>query len=312
LSAGGAAPARPVTEVAVGVLIRADGAVLMADRPAGKPYAGYWEFPGGKIEPGETVAQALERELAEELGVRVHASLPWTVIEHDYPHAYVRLHFRRVYRWEGEPQAVEGQRLQFHRPGAVAPAPLLPAAVPALRWIQLPSVMARRAADGAPASVALDWLQDAIGRGVRLVLWDEPHLAPAEQVALAQRARALAAPYGVPLLDAAAAAAPSALGAADGQFLTRAGLRHAVPAAVGGWLGAAAGSREELCRAAALGCDLALWDGGGSATMVALDARLAALATLQAPLPVYVPAPLSLTALAAAQRAGAHGLLIEL
>jgi len=312
LSAAGAAPARPVTEVAVGVLIRADGAVLMADRPAGKPYAGYWEFPGGKIEDGETVEQALARELAEELGIRVQGSLPWTVLEHDYPHAYVRLHFRRVYRWRGEPQPVEGQRLQFHRPGATAPTPLLPAAVPALRWIQLPSVMARRAAAGAPASVALDWLRDALARGVRLVLWDESHRAPAERTAVAQRARALAASYGVPLLDAADAGAPSAVLAGAGRFLKPAQLRQAVPSGADRWLGAAAGSREDLLRAAALGCDLAVWEGDGSATMGTADARVAALAALQAPLPVYVPAPLSLAALAAAHRAGAHGLLIEL
>jgi len=134
-------PARKVTEVAVGVLIRADGAVLLADRPAGKPYAGYWEFPGGKIEPGESVADALARELREELGIAIAASLPWVTFEFDYPHAYVRLHFERVYDWRGTPHAREGQRLVFCHPGAGTPTPLLPAAVPALRWLQLPPVL---------------------------------------------------------------------------------------------------------------------------------------------------------------------------
>jgi 8-oxo-dGTP diphosphatase len=136
------APPRKVTEVAVGVLVRADGAVLLADRPAGKAYAGYWEFPGGKVEKGETVAAALARELREELGVAIGPSFPWVTFEFDYPHAYVRLHFERVFAWEGTPHAHEGQRLRFHRLDAEAPAPLLPAAVPALRWLRLPDVLA--------------------------------------------------------------------------------------------------------------------------------------------------------------------------
>ncbi|HSW33285.1 MAG TPA: NUDIX domain-containing protein, partial [Steroidobacteraceae bacterium] len=90
---------RRVTRVAVGVLIRDDGCVLLADRPIGKPYAGYWEFPGGKIEPGEDVSAALERELGEELGIEIGRSVPWVTFEFDYPHAYVELQFRFVRRW---------------------------------------------------------------------------------------------------------------------------------------------------------------------------------------------------------------------
>jgi 8-oxo-dGTP diphosphatase len=142
---------RAVTAVAVGVLTRADGQVLLADRPAGKPYAGYWEFPGGKIEAGETVAQALARELHEELGVTIGAVHPWLVREFDYPHAYVRLHFCRVFDWRGAPAAREGQRLRFCQPAPLRdapadrpmpmpmPAPLLPAAVAVMRWLGLPA-----------------------------------------------------------------------------------------------------------------------------------------------------------------------------
>ena len=100
---------REVTEVAVGVLIDKEGRFLMASRPQGKPYAGWWEFPGGKLEVGETVLEALRREYAEELGVTVKIASPWFVFEREYPHAYVRLHFCRITDWEGVPQSREGQ-----------------------------------------------------------------------------------------------------------------------------------------------------------------------------------------------------------
>ncbi len=118
--------------------MRGDGFVLLADRPAGKPFAGYWEFPGGKIEPGEPVAEALARELHEELGIDIASSTPWVTFEFDYPHAYVELQFRLVRQWKGEPHAREGQRLRFVDPAGELPQPLLPAAVPPLRWLLLP------------------------------------------------------------------------------------------------------------------------------------------------------------------------------
>lgn len=133
-----AAPHREVTRVAVGVLVRSDGHVLLADRPAGKPYAGYWEFPGGKIEPGEDVAAALERELREELGVDIGQSVPWVTFEFDYPHAFVELQFRVVRQWRGDPHPNEGQQIGFFDPAGELPHPLLPAAMPTLRWLLLP------------------------------------------------------------------------------------------------------------------------------------------------------------------------------
>jgi len=133
--------ARKVTRVAVGVLLRGDGSVLLADRPQGKPYAGYWEFPGGKIEQDEAVEQALERELQEELGIAIGPSRPWITFEFDYPHAYVELQFRRICDWHGDPRPREGQQLRFVDPHRELPQPLLPAAVPALRWLLLPSTI---------------------------------------------------------------------------------------------------------------------------------------------------------------------------
>lgn len=125
---------RPVTEVAVGILLRADGRFLLAQRPVGKPYAGYWEFPGGKLEAGESVETALARELEEELGIDIAASEAWRVLEHDYPHAYVRLYFRKIWRWRGTPRGREGQALLWQR-APVEVAPLLPAALPVIAWL---------------------------------------------------------------------------------------------------------------------------------------------------------------------------------
>jgi 8-oxo-dGTP diphosphatase len=145
-------PSRPVVRVAVGVVLRADRAVLLADRPGARAYAGHWEFPGGKIEPGESVEDALARELAEELHIVVVESMPWLVFDFDYPHAYVRLHFRRVFDWQGAPTPLEGQRLMFHPAGAPAPDPLLPAARPVMRWLGLPEEVSWPP-DDAPATV---------------------------------------------------------------------------------------------------------------------------------------------------------------
>jgi 8-oxo-dGTP diphosphatase len=125
-------PRRPV-DVAVGVLIDAEGRFLLATRPAGKPYAGYWEFPGGKLEVGESVEQALGRELDEELGIAIGPVQRWKVELMDYPHARVRLHFCKVFSWQGEFEMREGQQMAWQTL-PVQVAPVLPGTVPVLAW----------------------------------------------------------------------------------------------------------------------------------------------------------------------------------
>jgi 8-oxo-dGTP diphosphatase len=125
---------RTVVDVAVGILLQPDGSFLLTSRPAGKPYAGYWEFPGGKLEPDETVAQALARELLEELGIHVGPIAPWKQELVDYPHALVRLHFCKVWQWSGELQMREGQ-LSAWQQLPVQVAPILPGTVPVLQWL---------------------------------------------------------------------------------------------------------------------------------------------------------------------------------
>lgn len=125
---------RAVVDVAVGVLIRPNGEFLLTSRPAGKVYEGYWEFPGGKFEPGETVAQALGRELQEELGITIGPAIPWKIEMVDYPHALVRLNFCKVFDWRGDLQMREAQSFAWERL-PVQVAPVLPGTVPVLQWL---------------------------------------------------------------------------------------------------------------------------------------------------------------------------------
>jgi len=168
-------PAR-IVDVAVGLILRGDGSLLLGDRPLDKPWPGWWELPGGKIEPGETVMQALARELDEELGIRVTEATPWVTYVHAYPHTTVRLAFCRVTAWEGEPSGLEGQHLNWLTPdAAMATQKLLPAALPPLRWMQMPdryAVSAIGSPDGLPAF--LQRLERALAGGLRLVQLREP------------------------------------------------------------------------------------------------------------------------------------------
>ena len=120
-------------DFAVGILMQENGDVLMAQRPEGKPYAGYWEFPGGKVEAGETVENARRREFMEELGITILSATPWCCVEYVYPHAHVRLHFFISRQWHGTPQGREGQAFGWQ--GAIQVKPLLPATIPLLHWL---------------------------------------------------------------------------------------------------------------------------------------------------------------------------------
>jgi 8-oxo-dGTP diphosphatase len=125
---------RPVVDVAVGVLMQADGQFLLTSRPEGKVYAGYWEFPGGKLEAGETVEDALRRELQEELGIVIGAAQIWKTQMVDYPHALVRLHFCKVWDWQGELQMREAQSHAWQQL-PVDVVPVLPGTIPVLTWL---------------------------------------------------------------------------------------------------------------------------------------------------------------------------------
>lgn len=126
---------RPVTEVAVGILIRSNGDFLMTTRPAGKAYAGYWEFPGGKLEANETVEEALRRELIEEIGVTIQDVKVWRSSLVDYPHALVRLTFCKISTWTGRLHMRESQQFAWQNL-PVQVKPVLAGTVPVLQWLE--------------------------------------------------------------------------------------------------------------------------------------------------------------------------------
>ena len=147
--------------MAAAAIQRADGCFLLAQRPRGKDYEGYWEFPGGKIEQGESPSQALCRELDEELGIDAQRVYPWLTRIYSYPHATVRLHFQRVVQWHGDPVSKEEQAFAWQRPGELSVSPLLPANTAVLKALELPDRYAITNADELGENESLKRLQCA-------------------------------------------------------------------------------------------------------------------------------------------------------
>lgn len=189
-----------ITEVAAAVILQPDGRFLLGRRPAGTAYAGYWEFPGGKVEEGETPRQALVRELREEMGMEVSEAHPWLVREHVYEHAHVRLHFFRVSAWQGRLAQLQHDALSWQMPGEVTVAPLLPANAPILAALTLPDFYAISQAQELGVSTQLVRLEQALRRGLRLVQLREPSLPEGARRDLAQAMQALCARHGARLL----------------------------------------------------------------------------------------------------------------
>jgi len=241
-------------EVAVGVLVRTDGAVLFGQRRVGKPYAGWWEFPGGKLESGECVEHALSRELHEELGIDVRRSFPWMVREHVYPHAHVRLSFRRVVDWSGTPCAREGQALAWRHPAMIDLAPLLPAAIPVIGWLRLPQRLGITHAMRMGDDAFVESLQAALAGGLRLVQLREPGIAPDRLDSLWRELRRRCRSAGAALVVNSMHPASYAR-ACDGVHLRSADLHACVSRPPVSIVGASCHDARDLERARALGVD---------------------------------------------------------
>jgi len=176
-----------MVDVAAAVIQRSDGSFLLGQRPSGKVYAGYWEFPGGKVEPGEGVAHALARELREELGIEVRRAYPWIVQRFVYPHAHVQLHFYRVVQWSGTPHPHEDQALAWTRVDDLQLSPVLPANGPILKALSLPVEIAITCAAQTGTDEQLRRLDRALASGLRSVMIRERTLPETQWRAFAER-----------------------------------------------------------------------------------------------------------------------------
>jgi 8-oxo-dGTP diphosphatase len=300
-----------VIEVAAAVIQRADGRCLLAQRPHGKVYAGYWEFPGGKIEAGEDARAALARELREELGIELREATPWITRVYAYTHATVRLHFFKVTAWDGEPQRLEDQEIKWQRVAAPDVAPMLPANAPVLAALALPAVMIVSNA----AEMGIEaWFRKLAERAIdeKVLVQVREKTLNAQQVQhLLSRVLVRAEPFGSRVVvNSDCGAYPQCAGV----HLASRALMSATTRPAGALVGASCHDEHELAHAEKIGVDYAVvgpvkatashpgampmgWDG------------FAALARHR-PMPIYAIGGLTRADLPEARRRGAHGVAL--
>jgi 8-oxo-dGTP diphosphatase len=300
--------------VAAAVVQRPNGQVLLAQRPTGKAFAGYWEFPGGKLEPGETPREALDRELAEELGLTVRRAAPWLVQQYRYPHARVLLHFFRVFEWDGDPVGHDGQAFAWQTPGNFDVAPLLPANTTVLRALLLPPVYGISMADELGDLEFLARAKAALERGLALVQLREKDWPASRRQALAAAFVALARSHGARVLLNGDVEAARMWGC-DGVHWTSDALAAATARPDGMLCAASCHTRPDIERAGRLGLDFAVL-GPVLPTPSHPGARtlgweaFAAIAALT-PLPIYALGGLGHADLPIAIAHGAHGVALR-
>ena len=307
-----------VIEVAAAVILRADGSeFLLAQRPAGKVYAGYWEFPGGKVEAGETVRAALFRELREELGISVSACSPWLTRVFTYPHATVRLNFWRVTAWAGEigiSAPLEHDAVDWQKCGkSTSVTPILPANAPILKALALPATMAITMGESEGVERQLERLEEALDTGLRLIQVRDKGWPFAQRLWFAEAVRRIAGQRGALVLINDDEDIARRIGA-DGLHLSAAGLAACLQRPDFAWVGASCHGADELRRAAELGLDYALLGpvlptpthpaatGLGWAEFARLIAGT--------PLPVFALGGMKSGMLSVAQERGAHGIAL--
>lgn len=196
----GALDSRPLIDVVCAVMQKPDGEFLLAQRPEGKVYAGYWEFPGGKVDPGESIVEATARELDEELGIVVEKSYAWLTRIFSYPHANVRLLFRRVTQWRNEPRGRENQAVSWQHISNITVTPLLPANGPILQALALPTLYGITHADELGEAVMLERLGTALAKGLQLIQVREKAWTVEKLAAFAQQVIDIASKSGARVL----------------------------------------------------------------------------------------------------------------
>jgi 8-oxo-dGTP diphosphatase len=243
-----------VVNVAAAVLMREDGKVLLASRPEGKGWAGWWEFPGGKIESNETPLQALVREIEEEIGVQVIEAYPWLTRTFDYPEKTVKLHFFIVRAWKDLPVGREGQVLSWQNPQMVTVSPTLPANTPVLDALKLPEVYAITNLHELGEVVFFERLVAQLKAGLRLIQIREKELSEIQLADFTSRVMKLAAAYQAKVLVNASVEQVKVM-QVDGVHLTSQRLMELTEKPQSMIVGASCHGLAELMQAAKLELD---------------------------------------------------------
>lgn len=302
---------RPLVDVVCAVIQKPNGEFLLAHRPPGKVYEGYWEFPGGKVEPGESIAQATARELNEELGLSVEESFPWLTRNFSYPHAHVRLHFRRVTRWQNEPHSRENQAFAWQRLSDITVSPLLPANGPILAALALPTVYGITRADDLGEVEMLHRLELALHKGLRLIQVREKNWPPTRLATFAEQVIVCARRFDARVLVNGAIDLAYEVGA-DGVHLTAQQLMNSQERPDVALCAASCHDKREMLQAEKLGLDFVVL-GPVLATPSHPDSqslgwdRFSEL-TQNYSLPIFALGGLSAENLHTAWQSGAHGM----
>lgn len=288
--------------------------VLLGNRPNGKAWAGWWEFPGGKIEAGETPLEALQRELDEELGVRATEAYPWLVRTFDYPEKTVKLHFFIVKSWQGEPVGREGQQLSWQIPASLTVEPMLPANTPILSALSLPPVYAISNLQEMGEVRFFKALETQLKSGLKLIQVREKQLNSADLITFSKKVIALARQHGARVMMNASL--EDVLSAdADGIHLNSQALMSLLERPNGLLVAASCHHAEEMARAIQLNLDFVLLspvlptlshpDGLG------MGWETFAKIKQDYPLPVYALGGMQHSDLKKAWQVGAHGIAMQ-
>lgn len=322
-----------ITDVAVAVFLRSNGEFLLASRPEGKPYAGYWEFPGGKIEPGESVRDALTRELVEELNVVIDDCMPWFSFVMPYAHATVRLHCWRVLAWHDHDArgmiGLEGQQFAWQHLHALSVAPALPGCVPIFRALSLPTRYIITDASEMGVNAYLVYLRALSAKNASkfppngefdnskfpaLIQVREKAMYADDVEYFAREVLAIAKQHQSTVLMNSDIALAERIGA-DGVHLNSAQLHALTTRPDVAWVGASAHSRADIERAAALGCDFVVLGAVNQTRshpgQQPLGWQKFAEICTAAPIPVFAIGGMQYHHESIAQRHGAHGIAMQ-